>query len=762
MAFIPRRTALTAMVALGALGLQPLLAGPAAAAGLGAPTSLAPNSSSVAQKNPVLTWSDVSGASSYKVELSKSSDWSDNSELVDLPDNGKATTSSYAVPQTLVHGVYFWRVRALDSASNGPWSSNAQLDRAWTDAPSTTASNPTVNATAPQVGIATYPWRFAWTPIPNASSYEVELSIYPTFTQPGTTQSGNPNDGINTVECLTANTSWTPYAQNSPQTPDVGVDTCDLTSFDPAGDPVFWRVRGIDDSLTSQVASTSQANTLECYGTSNVEAGPPFPNPSIVTSTALGTPASPGQECSNWSATKSVPFPTSTDFGDGTGSIGTTGNVSGVTLGCLAGATADYDCLTMPEIHWQPVTHANQYVVTIADDASFTNVEHTYTTQFLSLTPRDELADYTAGKGYYVAVQACVVAGCTQASVKTFTKQTPKPTNLSATPVTNGVQLSWKDLASAFATTPAGTPTTEAENYQVQVTKATDTEFDNPVSSDKVDVACDPGTSVTCYAPPTTSGAGFAQTIVSPKKSGSYIWRVSPLDVSGNVLPAATDGSAFTIDVTRPSLKLTTHNGVSVNAPLTITASEPVSGVSAGTVHVVPAGKSASHAVAGTLTAAAGNSWTFKPKSALVTGETYELSVDAGVVDLANNPAVVAGSGVRTATKASDTSPAWKFSKGWHKHGASGARSGSYKSAKSGHTAKITVVGSVAKLYACKGPSMGKVKVTVAGKSKTVNEHNSFTECGAVVWQAPLPAGETTIKVRVSKHTGNVDELAVT
>jgi hypothetical protein len=179
-------------------------------------------------------------------------------------------------------------------------------------------------------------------------------------------------------------------------------------------------------------------------------------------------------------------------------------------------------------------------------------------------------------------------------------------------------------------------------------------------------------------------------------------------------------------------------------------------------VHVVPAGEGKSHAVAGSLHQGVGNNWTFRPASALVTGERYHLVVDPGVVDSAGNQAVVGGSSVRTATKARDTGKAWRYGKGWKKHSASGARSGSYKSAKSGHSVKIKVAGSVAKLYACKGPSMGKVMVKVGGKSKTVNEHQSFTTCGRVVWHAALPAGENTIKVKVKKHAGNIDQLTVT
>jgi hypothetical protein len=761
-ALLPRRTALAAILAIGVAGFQPMLAGTAAAAtSLGTPTGLAPNSGSTPHKNPVLSWSPISGASAYQVELSRSDDWSDATDLVTLGDGGQTATATYAVPQTLVHAVYFWRVRAEDSSDKGDWSSDAQLDRAWADAPSLAGSNPTVNATVTQSGIATYPWRFAWTPIPDASTYEIEFSVSDTFAQPGGDQSGNPNDGINTLECLTANTSFTPYSTNSGSTPDIGVDGCDFSAFDPNGTTVYWRVRGIDDSQTAQVAAANQRNTLECFGVPNVEPGPPFPNPALTTGSALGSPTSVGQECSDWSNTKSVPYPTTADFYNGSSPLGSTGNVSGVSLDCPTGATSDYACATMPEISWQPVVGANEYEVTIADDSSFTNIEHSYTTEFLSLTPRDDLADYTAGSGYYVAVQACVDAGCTQAAVSTFTKRTPKVTSLAATKVQGGERLSWSDLANAFASTPAGTRTTEAEDYQVEVTAASDPQFDSPISTTVVDAACDASVE-TCYSPPATQGAGTDQVVVSPTSSGSFIWRVSPVDISGNVLPAATDSTAFTIDVTRPAFSITTKNGVRVTGPLTIHASEPVTGVSESTVHVVPEGGDVANAVAGKLTlASAPNTWEFRPKAPLATGETYVLSVSGSVRDQSGNSAVVTGTGVRTTRAAKDTSKGWTYSSGWTKHAASGARSGSYKSASSGHTASVVVAGSEAKLYACKGPSMGSVTIKVAGHSLKVSEHQSFTRCGVEIWHKALPKGEQTLTVKVSKRVGNIDEVKV-
>lgn len=746
MALLPRRFALAAVLAIGVAGLQPLLAGEAVAAtSLATPGSLAPNSSTIEQKDPVLSWSAVAGASSYQVELSKSDDWSNVEDMVPL-DNNVVSVTSFAVPQTLVHGVYFWRVRATDSSDKGSWSANAQFDRAWDDAPSTAGSTPSSDTTATQSGIASYPWRFAWTALPDASSYEVELSTQSTFPQPGTVQSGKLIDGSTTVECLTQATSFTPYT-NAPATPDLNVDTCDLSQFNSGAATVFWRVRGIDDSATKALSPTNEPNPLICYG---VETDPDNP-PSQTSTLALGTPTSVGQECSDWSSVQSV-APAS-----GAATAASPGTVTGLALNCPTGTGSDYACAATPEFSWQPVVHAAQYAVTIADDKSFTNVERTYVTPFLSLTPRDELADYTAGKGYYVAVQACSSDSvCGTSTVATFTKQTPALTGLSAVKVPGGVRLVWNDLAGRYDETSAGLPAVEAEDYVVSYTDASDTGFDNATSV-VVDAACDSKVD-TCYSP--GGNAGQDQTIISPATTGSYIWQVSPVDLSGNVLPATTDTTAISVDLTPPSFRITTHSGVSVSGPLTITASEPVSGVSASSVHINLKGATAS--VAGKLSASGQpNTWLFSPTSPLTTGATYVLSLSSAIHDLSGNLGVVAGAGVRTSTTAANTSKAWTFSSGWKKHNASGALSGSYRAASAGKTAHLRVVGTSAELIGCKSPSMGSITVTVDGHSQTVSEHQSFTRCGLEIWHHALVAGAQTITVKVHKGVGDIDEVKV-
>jgi hypothetical protein len=73
----------------------------------------------------------------------------------------------------------------------------------------------------------------------------------------------------------------------------------------------------------------------------------------------------------------------------------------------------------------------------------------------------------------------------------------------------------------------------------------------------------------------------------------------------------------------------------------------------------------------------------------------------------------------------------------------------------------LQVVGTTAKLYACKGPHMGSIRVTVGGHSTTISEHQSFTRCGQVVWHKSLLQGPQTIRVAVVRGEGNLDEVRV-
>src|SRR3954471_6892210 len=70
-------------------------------------------------KDLVLSWSPVTYATRYQVQISPNGDWTNN--VVSLPDSGRTINTTYEVPISLPHAFYFWRVRALHSGAHTAW-----------------------------------------------------------------------------------------------------------------------------------------------------------------------------------------------------------------------------------------------------------------------------------------------------------------------------------------------------------------------------------------------------------------------------------------------------------------------------------------------------------------------------------------------------------------------------------------------------------------------------------------------------------------
>lgn len=773
MSLLHRRVALVAVAAVAAATASLALPVTGAWAALGQPTPLTPasgdaNDPSAWQKDPVLTWSPVTGASAYDVELSNSNDFTDAASLYQLPNNGRVQSPSMALPQTLDHGAYFWRVRAVAGTTLGHWSSESELLRGWDDVPT---SNPQQVTNDDRVDwgsdINAAPWRFSWQAIPDASSYEIEFSTDPTFPsdpKDASAQSGKWNDGKTTLDCLTTHTTFSVYG--SVFGADRNVDGCDFTSFDPASAPVFWRVRGVDDSAKTALTGP-QAQTLDCFGTPQ-ESSTQFPNAGASTGTAFGTPSSPSHECSLWSATRSVSVPVT----DGASDPTTYGPLSAVIIGCGAPTTSAsapdaYTCTDTPEIAWHPVqdaggVFANTYVVTIADDAAFTNVERIYQTSGLSLQPRDEFRDYLAGRGYYVSVQPCSLGGsCGAKTTLTFKKQTPQIASVAAQHVNGAERFVWQDLLATYpATSTYGQPGVEAEHYLLQITDSSDSDFSTPVLSDALDRSCDTSLAFACYQPGGSPAAGDGEA-VEHVADGTYLWRVVPVDLSGNRL-RASQAQTVTIDTTPPQLRLTTSNGLPVNGRFTITSNEPVTGVSSSSVNLVAVAGGAVTSVT-VAPAAAANTWTLTPTRRLVTGQRYALQIIGAIHDAAQNSAVVAGSPVRTTTLADNTSAAWQWPSGWSRVASSNAIGGSYERAGSGHVGTLQVVGSQVNVYGCKGPKLATLVIKIDGvKKAAVSEHQSFSKCGVLLWSGPVSSAAVhMIQVATSGGAAGVDAVRV-
>lgn len=84
---------------------------------LSAPNSLSPSSGHYVSTSPILTWSSVTGASSYDVQVPVKSNFSK------LVKNASVTGTSYTATKLRSRTLYYWRVRAKSStAPSSGWS----------------------------------------------------------------------------------------------------------------------------------------------------------------------------------------------------------------------------------------------------------------------------------------------------------------------------------------------------------------------------------------------------------------------------------------------------------------------------------------------------------------------------------------------------------------------------------------------------------------------------------------------------------------
>lgn len=152
-----------------------LLAGGVAVVGPSWPASAVESPSGLsatAGRAPVLSWTRVSGASSYDVEVSKAADFS-GTALV------KVTTvnDQYVPTVQLPTGQVWYRVRAKVGSTTSDWST-ASLDLTTEAAPTPVRPVDGAHFSAPEAPT------FSWQPVPGATSYTVQTSRDPLFVDP--------------------------------------------------------------------------------------------------------------------------------------------------------------------------------------------------------------------------------------------------------------------------------------------------------------------------------------------------------------------------------------------------------------------------------------------------------------------------------------------------------------------------------------------------------------------------------------------------
>ena len=116
-------------------------------------------------------WSDIPGATKYKIQLSKKADFSTQLLYVSTP------TSDYAYATALSPAAtYYWRVRPVVGTVKGPWSDTYRF----------TSMDP---LTAPALGTPAHKEvmtsnevTFTWSPVTNAAMYQIQVARDSLFT----------------------------------------------------------------------------------------------------------------------------------------------------------------------------------------------------------------------------------------------------------------------------------------------------------------------------------------------------------------------------------------------------------------------------------------------------------------------------------------------------------------------------------------------------------------------------------------------------
>lgn len=137
-----------------------------------APSLVSPVANAVVVSGRIeLQWSSVSGATSYDVEVSSSQDFS---VIVYKGDDQTASSWSIDVPES--SRTLYWRVRSVNSAGRGPWSSWRRFSTSVAALLSPALMSPPANAVRVEPTVV-----FSWSGVSNAVSYRIQVSTSEDF-----------------------------------------------------------------------------------------------------------------------------------------------------------------------------------------------------------------------------------------------------------------------------------------------------------------------------------------------------------------------------------------------------------------------------------------------------------------------------------------------------------------------------------------------------------------------------------------------------
>ena len=267
------------------------------------------------------------------------------------------------------------------------------------------------------------------------------------------------------------------------------------------------------------------------------------------------------------------------------------------------------------------------------------------------------------------------------------------------------------------------------------------TVHDDTANVDAAGTVGTPTASTATWTPNTNLAAGH---------SYRFSFSTAIHDTVGNPLTATFFTVNAAPDVTAPTIQ--SHSPTSdlaLTGPLTVTFSEPVTGVDGTslTVHAIAANVD----IAGIVARPTSTTATWTPSTRLVPGETYRFSFSTAIHDTSSNPLAATSFNVRAAAAVENTSAA--FLEYWDRDSSSLANGGAYiSSSLSGSRADLTftaTAGQTVALYGIRLSSGGYADIYLDGvKKATASFYASSTGRARVYLSGALTAGSHALSVR--------------
>lgn len=443
----------------------------------------------------VLSWVPVPGAVSYEVRVSTDNNFPVNA----ITDQQVVYGTQYSPPTTYNNASYWWQVRARNAlGQTEEWpvfpNETGVFQRYWPEKP--TLTYPEDGQTVGNEDL----W-FQWTPVPHASSYAIDVSTDPGFS----------NSNVFT-SCPTTQTTYVPNGNDKASGPSWKqcwpVDGKGTTQW-------YWRVRAIDgpknvQGIMSDVHSFTFSHTFPAGDSSTM--GPVTGQRLVIN----GSSAETAHQCT----------------------------------AALADGAICENVTDTPMLDWDSEPGAKFYRIYLSHDAAFTNLVYgsssnpdtlpgTVNTRWM---PTTALPDTQAGEAYYWYVRACnaqSLCGLTPTQASNAFQKKSAPVQLLApadnATTANEVHFSWTDyLTTNQATTDPATgehPTQAARQYRIQVSKT-------PTFSSTIDDRTVDQTTYTAFD--------------RSYPEGVLYWRVEAIDGSTNQL-SWSDIRTFTMASPTPT-----------------------------------------------------------------------------------------------------------------------------------------------------------------------------------------------------------------